>query len=748
MDRMVLRHYSCGVVRRFLLFAIVMFSVAPLLTAESVTILFDASFSMSLRHESGTRMETLSQKLYEWIDGQPTTTRYALLVAEHQDSVDLRLPYPAHGTQVKSEIAGTIPWGAIDLGRTIQNAARIAVSIASANGETRSRLVIVTDAEDMAALMPERTIRLPAGLRYEVLRLDTTGPASVAAFVDGLQSMPDTELASLGVSSTHQPPGPRAEPRPDPQPERVPAAAPNRVAVGASEAPSGLVAAWARVAQWAFLAATVLGSVAVVKAAARHRRRVNAVLQFNARPPTIPVEVRGPSGRARGEISRFPAGLNQSDLNLVHADLQGTDNSVRFTCIEGKIHLTAEDKVKINGIGRTEHEITDRDQIRIGAIRVVIGEIQRVKPRRLPRTTHRFYAMAPAAAAAVAVLGFALAPPQPRVDAATVAGLHESSSLRGSVLSTLPTTPPAPTGAPAPSTGGARPEISAGSLSSSNHLVPELRLPMVIGPDDPLPDFDLDYLAIHAHPDDEALDFGAAIARMHAAGLRGAVVLLTDGNAGLDQYPWRDVGPDYPAYDLSDAALASVRIAESREAIGWLGAQYYIRLGLPNHPYGSIEETLSPREVFGRWGGRERVAERIAALIRAFRPEVVLSPDGPAQALEHFEHEATGLAVAEAVATVADEPESPVRVHLVAVDPLQAELYESPYRISAWQPSPDASIPRLRQLFALRAHRTQRDATVIGVETRLALENEFYLAHALDPSFDIRQLFPEATTLR
>jgi len=34
---MILRHYSCGVVRRFLLFALVLFSVAPLLAADSVT---------------------------------------------------------------------------------------------------------------------------------------------------------------------------------------------------------------------------------------------------------------------------------------------------------------------------------------------------------------------------------------------------------------------------------------------------------------------------------------------------------------------------------------------------------------------------------------------------------------------------------------------------------------------------------------------------------------------------------------
>ncbi len=719
MDRKVLHYYSCGVIRRLFLLPLVAFCCASPLAAESVTVLVDASFSMSLPAGSSTRMETLAEKLYAWIDSQPPSTRYALLIAEHQDRVDLRLPYPARGTQVKSEIAGTVPWGAIDLGRAIQNAAQIAASIATANGESSARLVIMTDAEDMAAIMPARTVRLPAGLRYEVLRLDTTSPASVVDFVDGLQSLPDTEFATVGVS-----PPAATETRPDPV-----ATAPRPIAPEASQiAPTGLIARWASIARWVFLVATLLGAVAVARAFARHRRRTDAVKQHNSRPPRVPIEVRGPSGRARGEITSFPAGLNEADLHLLHKDLETTDTSVRITYADGKLTLTAEDKVRINGIGRTEHELSDRDQVRVGTIRVVIGEVERVKPHRLPRASHRSYPIAPAAAAVVAVLGFVLAPSHPGLST-TAAAVSTDAAF--------------------PSTRSvSSPQSTTLSLSNSEQLLPVLRLPVVIGPDDPLPDFDADYLAIHAHPDDEALDFGGAIARMQASGLRGAVVLLTDGNAGLDQYPWREVGSDYPAHDLAGDALASVRIAESREAIGWLGAEYYIRLGLPNHPYGSLMEVLTPKELFDRWGGRNEVVERISNLIGTLRPEIILSPDGPAQTLEHFEHEATGLAVADAVAALGDAPRSPVRAHLIAVDPLQVDRYANPYRVSVWDRSSDGSAPRLRQLFALRAHRTQRDATVIGVETRLALRHEYYLVRNVDPGFDLKELFADATILR
>ena len=262
--------------------------------------------------------------------------------------------------------------------------------------------------------------------------------------------------------------------------------------------------------------------------------------------------------------------------------------------------------------------------------------------------------------------------------------------------------------------------------------MPGLTMPRVVLPGDPVPDVDLDYLLVHAHPDDEALDFGGLLARLDREGLRGAVVILTDGNAGLDQYPWRDTGSEYPPYDLADHALSEVRVLEAREAIGWLGADLYIRGGLVNHPYGSVVEAMQPEDVIEIWGGRDTLVAWIAYLIERLRPELLLSPDGPGPAYEHFEHEATGILVALARERVESRGSSPIAMHLVSVDPLQLEGYSGLVRFSPWVAPPAEAPPRLRQLLALRAHRTQRDATVIGVETRMALWYEYYLVRARD----------------
>jgi len=721
------RHYSGGVIpRRIALFVLVAL-VAPLLRAEPVTILLDASYSMSLPAGTGTRLEALSARLFDWLASQPPNTRYALLVAEQGSDVDLRLPYPASARQVLAEIAETVPWGSIDLGRALTHAAGIAASIASANGDPGARLLLITDAEDIAALMPGRQIRLPAGIRYESIRLTPRTPASVASFVDRLSDLPDTRLASPEPSAVPAP-SPDAPPAPVGD-KRIDAATPPPDPT----ARAGLLARWARPARWVFAVAALLGSIAVLRARARHRRRVARATGHNERPPEVPMEIRGSGGRARTVITSFPATLTTSGLRVEHPDLARVEQTVRLEYTDGRIVLHSDDKVKVNGVPRTDHELGDRDQVRIGAVRVVIGEIHRVKPVRVPRPTHRRYPLAPASAAAACIAAFLLAPPQISVaPLRAAAGAPSSSSGPHTVVAdTVPDAAPA-----RDEPGTARAAVSAGSLSAAVAPLPVLRLPRVIDPTDDLPAFDADYVAIHAHPDDEALDFGAAVATMSAAGLRGAVILLTDGDAGLDQYPWRETGANYPAYDMRGDELARVRVAEAREAIGWIGAEYYVRLGLPNHPYSSIEEVLTIDEVIERWGGREAVVARLSRIVERLSPEIVISPDGPTAALEHFEHEATGVLVREALRSLAQTGTSPVRAHLVTVDPLQIDLEPPELVIIPWTPAADGTLPRMRQLFALRAHRTQRDSTVIGVETRLAIPGEYYRLAAVEPGFN------------
>ena len=57
-------------------------------------------------------------------------------------------------------------------------------------------------------------------------------------------------------------------------------------------------------------------------------------------------------------------------------------------------------------------------------------------------------------------------------------------------------------------------------------------------------------LTVHAHPDDESLDFAGLICRANRAGFRTAVVIMTDGESGLDRYPDRPVGGVYAAGEM------------------------------------------------------------------------------------------------------------------------------------------------------------------------------------------------------
>lgn len=672
MDSPIHRHYSSRVIRRCIPSLVLLIVLASGdLHADSVTILFDASYSLSLQSDGHTRIDRLRDELDSWMSEQPLSTRYALLVGEHRGDVTQRLPYPATSRQVSLALREVAPWGAVDLLRAIERAASTASAIAIANDESHVTLLLVTDGEDIAALMPPRPLRLPENVVFEAIALPSTSPASVHPMLDTL-----AERHELRMPDTDSPPGPAAEP------SRVP-----RAEQPSAQGESSLLVRWARAARWVFSATLLLGLIALAKALWLHRRRLAVVERHNSRPPILELDMRGPIGRSTARVATYPCVL-AADTGVAPLELVERDSA---------IVVRSGDTIRINGVRRTEHPIEVGDQIRCGTTRVIVREVARTKPVRAPRPRHRRYAVAPAVAAAAAILAFVLAAPS---DATT---------------------------APSRATSPPLPAASQQSQPETTQTLPTLALPAVIGPADPLPQVRLDYLAFHAHPDDEALDFGALLARLHARGLSGAVVIMTDGESGLDQHPWREVDEIYPDYRLTGTDLAGVRIEEAREAVGWLGSSYYLRLGLPNHPYNTWLDELAPLEVIERWGGAQHLVSRIEGIIAHFQPRVVISPDGPGPALEHFEHQATGILVARAVDRIFELPGDSLEAHIVAVDPLQPSGYENLIRVSPWTPEQDGTVPRLRQLFALRAHRTQRDATVIGVETRLTLPYDYVL---------------------
>ena len=116
------------------------------------------------------------------------------------------------------------------------------------------------------------------------------------------------------------------------------------------------------------------------------------------------------------------------------------------------------------------------------------------------------------------------------------------------------------------------------------------------------------------------------------AGLTTAMVLLTDGEGGIYQQDY--TGPR--------DNIVSTRVQEAATAMQFLGPSLYIRLGLQNSPYNSLLEEKGITEVLRLWNEDALVAQ-LAGIINTLGPRVVVSPEEPSFAREHFEHEATGV---------------------------------------------------------------------------------------------------------
>lgn len=239
--------------------------------------------------------------------------------------------------------------------------------------------------------------------------------------------------------------------------------------------------------------------------------------------------------------------------------------------------------------------------------------------------------------------------------------------------------------------------------------VPQGRTLRTVAPGEPLPDLRAEILFVHAHPDDESLDYGSLLAGSDAAGRSTAVLLLTDGEGGIFR-------SDYPG---PAGSLEELRIAEAERAMEILGVDLYLRFGLENRPYNGTADERSSREVLREWEAEGDLSAALARAIERLQPTVIVSPDTPSEALEHFEHEAAGLAVEAALQRLREADGYLPRGHLLAVDPRQAELYPEKIAFSR------GDFAR-RQQEALLAHATQADAAIFGVEMIAEHPYEYY----------------------
>lgn len=121
-------------------------------------------------------------------------------------------------------------------------------------------------------------------------------------------------------------------------------------------------------------------------------------------------------------------------------------------------------------------------------------------------------------------------------------------------------------------------------------------------------------MCITAHPDDESLGFGPALAQCAARGVEVSVVCATRGERG-----WAGAPEAYPG----ERALGEIREAELRAAAHVLGVA---ELHFLDYMDGELERA-DPREA----------RARIAAHLRRFRPHVILTFD-PFGAYGHPDH--------------------------------------------------------------------------------------------------------------
>ncbi|MEA1912079.1 MAG: PIG-L family deacetylase, partial [Spirochaetota bacterium] len=262
------------------------------------------------------------------------------------------------------------------------------------------------------------------------------------------------------------------------------------------------------------------------------------------------------------------------------------------------------------------------------------------------------------------------------------------------------------------------------SINTSDELENDYSLRMY-APGEELSPQKLDILFIHAHPDDESLDYGLYMSEASNAGKSVGIIVFTDGDSGFDKYPDRPIDGFYPDAELRVPNLAKVRVQEAEKALTVLGAEVYVRMGLWNRPYTAEEVNKSLNTLLEEWGGRDFLIEKLVDYIEIFQPDVIVSPDGPCGAREHFEHEAVGFLSEMAVNVYRKRDPGKLKAYLKLVDVQQIEAYNgiSLVGIDASENNKYKEIKRA----ALMMHQTQADASYFGIKRLKHFPVEYYM---------------------
>jgi N-acetyl-1-D-myo-inositol-2-amino-2-deoxy-alpha-D-glucopyranoside deacetylase len=133
-------------------------------------------------------------------------------------------------------------------------------------------------------------------------------------------------------------------------------------------------------------------------------------------------------------------------------------------------------------------------------------------------------------------------------------------------------------------------------------------------------------LLVHAHPDDEAIMTGGVMQKAHAEGHRVVLVTATRGEVG-------------EIHNMDEAAnrpiLAEVRAAELAAATEILGVDRQEFLDYRDSGMAGTDDNQNPASF--HQAQLDQAAERLAAIIRTERPEVVVTYD-PTGTYFHPDH--------------------------------------------------------------------------------------------------------------
>jgi LmbE family N-acetylglucosaminyl deacetylase len=186
------------------------------------------------------------------------------------------------------------------------------------------------------------------------------------------------------------------------------------------------------------------------------------------------------------------------------------------------------------------------------------------------------------------------------------------------------------------------------------------------------------YMLVVAHPDDSEFSSAGTVARLKDAGKRGVLIQVTSGDKGS------------PDLDADSATLAQTREGEQLEAARRLGMDEVVFLRCED---GSLMPDLDLRE-------------KIVRMIRAHKPDVIITHDPFRPYALHPDHRAVGLATTDAVYPTARDPlYFPDHLHAGLEPHKTAEIWffgpEHPDKVV------DITDTFDRKMHALRAHETQ-----------------------------------------